>query len=293
MNTKSFLIILLAAGLAFAQVEKEEIVETAPAESTAQSSGEKYSDERNVAPKTITKATDKLPWPAADKLPLPKLSSLWYDYKARHALQDKNPEMAMEYELKILENEPNSVQTHSNLGIVFDYLQKKDESGQSFDNSLELLERYKDQLYPSDVFQIYYNLGLRFQNAKETEKALQYYQKALEINPASMETKHNIELLIQQQQSGGGGGQGENQNKDKQGKPDQDPKEGDDKDKKDKDQTQDRQQTSKYKPRPYQGDKLSEADVKKILGELSQQDKKIRANYNKKDRKEDKNAKDW
>ncbi len=305
MNTKSFLIILLAAGLAFAQVEKEEIVETAPAESA----GEKYSDERTVkkdqagteekasadkaantstaaeTKKPVTKATDKLPWP--------NLSSLWYDYKARNALQDRNPEMAMEYELKILENEPNSVQTHSNLGIVFDYLQKKDESGQSFDNALELLERYKDQLTPSDIFQIYYNIGLRFQNAKETEKALEYYQKALEVNPASMETKHNIELLIQQQQGGGGGGQGENQNKDKQGKPDQDPKEGDDKDKKDKDQNQDRQQTSKYKPRPYQGDKLSEADVKKILGELSQQDKKIRANYNKKDRKEDKNAKDW
>lgn len=273
MNTKSFLIILLAAGLVFAEVEKEEIVETAPAEATAQ------------PPKVIAKATDKLPWP--------NLSSLWYDHKARQALQDRNPELAMQYELKILENEPNSVQTHSNLGIVFDYLQKKDESGQSFDNALDLLERYKEQLTPSDIFQIYYNLGLRFHNAKDTEKALEFYQKALEINPASVETKHNIELLIQQQQSGGGGGQGKDKNQDEQGKQNQDPKEGDDKDKKDKDQNQDRQQTSKYKPRPYQGDKLSEADVKKILGELSQQDKKIRANYNKKDRKEDKNAKDW
>lgn len=249
---KSFLMITLAASLAFAQ--------------------------------PVQKAPDKLPWP--------NLSSLWYDYKARHALQDKNPELAMEYELKILENEPNSVQTHSNLGIVFDYLQKKDESGQSFDNSLELLERYKDQLYPSDVFQIYYNLGLRYHTAKNTEKALEFYQKALEINPASMETKHNIELLIQQQQ-GGGQGEGKDKNQNGEGKDNQDPKEGDDKEQKKKDQEQDRQQTSKYKPRPYQGDKLSEADVKKILGELSQQDKKIRANYNKKDRKEDKNAKDW
>lgn len=292
MSTKSFLmIIVLATSFAFAFAEEKNIQEV-PAKN--------YSDERNVAKpvgeaetqatsekqlqKPVAKATDKLPWP--------NLSSLWYDYKARNALQDKNPELAMEYELKILENEPNSVQTHSNLGIVFDYLQKKDESGQSFDNSLELLERYKDQLYPADVFQIYYNLGLRFQNAKNTEKALEFYQKALEINPASMETKHNIELLIQQQQ-GGGGGEGKDKNQDGQGNQNQDPKEGDDKDKKDKDQNQDRQQTSKYKPRPYQGDKLSEADVKKILGELSQQDKKIRANYNKKDRKEDKNAKDW
>lgn len=253
MNTKSFLALLLISSFALAQVSASE---------------------------------DKLPWP--------NLSSLWYDYKARNALKEKNSEVAMEYNLQILENEPNSVQTHSNLGIIFDYLQKKDESGQSFDNSLELLERYKDQLYPGDVFQVYYNLGLRYHHSKNTEKALEFYQKALEINPSSMETKHNIELLVQQQQSGGGGeSKDKNENKDDQGKPNEDPKDGDSKDQKDKEQDKDRQQTSKYKPRPYQGDKLSEADVKKILGELSQQDKKIRANYNKKDRKEDKNAKDW
>lgn len=231
------------------------------------------------------KATDKLPWPS--------LSSLYYDYKARNAMKDKNPEIAMEYELKILESDPNSIQTHSNLGIIFDYLQKKDESGQSFDLALNLLERYKDQLTPGDVFQIYYNLGLRYHHAKNTGSALEYYQKALDINPASMETKHNIELLIQQQQ--GGGGDGKSDNKDQDGKGDQskEPKDGEDKEKKDKDQEKDREQTSKYKPRPFQGEQLSEADVKKILGELSQQDKKIRANYNKKDRKEDKNAKDW
>jgi tetratricopeptide (TPR) repeat protein len=230
---------------------------------------------------------------ASEKLPWPSLRSLYYDYKARQALKDKNPEIALEYNLRVLENEPYSVQTHSNLGIIFDYLQKKDESGQSFDLALELVERYKDQLSPADMFQIYYNIGLRYHTAKNTDRALEFYQKALDINPSSNETKHNIELLIQQQQQGGGGGEGKDKNQEGQGKQNEDPKDKDGKDKKDKDQEKDREQSSKYKPRPYQGDKLSEADVKKILGELSQQDKKIRANYNKKDRKEDKNAKDW
>lgn len=233
----------------------------------------------------VEKATDKLPWPS--------LSSLYYDYKARKALGDKNPEMALEYELKILEQDPMSLQTHSNLGVIFDMLQKKDESGQSFDLALNILERYKDQLNPADIFQIYYNLGLRYHNAKETALALDFYQKALDVNPASIETKHNIELLIQQQQGGGGGGKSDQQDQQGKGDQNQDQKDKDDKDKKDKDQEQDRQQTSKYKPRPFKGDQLSEADVKKILGELGQQDKKIRANYNKKERKEDKNAKDW
>lgn len=258
MNSKSFLkvlIVLMAVGQSgFAQV-------SAP-----------------------SKAIEKLPWPS--------LSSLYFDYKARQALKDKNPEVALEFNLRVLENEPYSVQTHSNLGIIFDYLQKKDESGQSFDLALELVERYKDQLAPADLFQIYYNIGLRYQTAKNTEQALEFYQKALDINPSSNETKHNIELLMQQQQ-GGGGGKGDDKNQEGQGQKNEDPKDKEGKDKKDKDPEKEREQTSKYKPRPYQGDKLSEADVKKILGELSQQDKKIRANYNKKDRKEDKNAKDW
>ncbi|MES2800867.1 MAG: tetratricopeptide repeat protein [Bdellovibrionota bacterium] len=246
-----------------------------------------------VVSTTIAFAQVSAPVKATDKLPWPSLSSLYYDYKARGAMKDKNPEIAMEYELKILENDPSSMQTHSNLGVIFDHLQKKDESGQSFDLALNLLERYKEQLSPGDVFQIYYNLGLRYHNGKNTELALEFYQKALEINPASIETKHNIELLIQQQQ--GGGGDGKSDKKDQEGKGDQnqDPKDGEDKEQQNKEQEKDRQQNSKYKPRPFQGDQLSEADVKKILGELSQQDKKIRANYNKKDRKEDKNAKDW
>lgn len=230
----------------------------------------------------------------AESLSSPKISSFYYDYLARRAMQNKHPELALEYELKVLENEPNSVLTHSNLGIIFDHLQKKDESGQSFQQALELLEKYKSQLNPNDIFLVYYNLGLRFQLQKETEKALDFYQKALDINPSSIETKHNIELLIQQQQGGGGGGQDNQENKDKKDENNnQDPKE-DDKDKQSqKDEKQDRKQTPKYQPRAFKGEKLSEADVKKILGELSQQDKKIRANYNKKDRKEDKNAKDW
>ena len=60
---------------------------------------------------------------------------------------------------------------------------------------------------------------------------------------------------------------------------------------------QDRKQNVKYQPRPFKGDQLSEGDVKKILGELAQQDKKIRAQYNKKEKNESgvegKNEKDW
>jgi hypothetical protein len=123
----------------------------------------------------------------------------------------------------------------------------------------------------------------------------------LDLNPSSTEVKHNIELLIQQQQQDQ---KNEKEKKDGkgEGQPDKDPKDGkdgenkDDKDQKDpkEDKGQDRKSNSKYKPRPFKGDQLTEGDVKKILGELSQQDQKIRSNFNKKEqRKEDKNEKDW
>lgn len=238
--------------------------------------------------KATVKATD-----TALSIPWPHVQSFYYDYKARKAINNKNPELALEYNLKILENDPQSVQIHSNLGIIFDQLQKKDESGKSFQQSLELVEKYKNQLNPADIFLVYYNLGAyygAFTGAdQKIAQALEFYQKALEINPTSKETKHNIELLIQKQQQGSsedkkdGEGQGDKP-KDDQNKP-PDPK--------DPAQGKDRKETPKYQPRPFKGEQLSEADVKKILGELSQQDKKIRSNFNKKDRKEDRNDKDW
>lgn len=53
------------------------------------------------------------------------------------------------------------------------------------------------------------------------------------------------------------------------------------------------QSSPKYQPRPFKGDELSEGDVKKILGELRNQEQKIRANFDKRERKENRNEKDW
>jgi hypothetical protein len=126
------------------------------------------------------------------------------------------------------------------------------------------------------------------------------YQKALEIIPSSNEVKTNIELLIQQQQgqSGGEGQQNQPQQGDQQQNQDQKNQEGkDQKDQKDQEQDQkegkQKQQSQKYKPRPFNGKELSEGDVKKILGELKQQEEKIRAEYNRKDVKEQPRDKDW
>lgn len=204
--------------------------------------------------------------------------------------------------------------TDSNLGIAFYLNQKFDQTEKSLLVALAELDQNipdKDSAKRKEAeFILNYNLGVFYGSQMKVDEALKYYQRALDIKPDSKETKENIELLIQkqqqeqkqqqQQQSGegqkdpkDGQGQSKEQNpdqKDQQGEGKKKDQEGDDpKDNKNKETGK----SPKYKPRPFKGDQLSEGDVKKILGELSSQDKKIRSQYEQKNRKEGRNEKDW
>jgi Ca-activated chloride channel family protein len=226
------------------------------------------------------------------------LKAFYYDWKSRNSIELKQNEMAHDFVLKALENQETSG-LKSNLGITYDLLEKKDDAEKSFQSALT------DAKTNEEKFKYQFNLGVYYGAQKKVSEALTHYQAALDIVPTSIEVKHNIELLIQKQKQDQ---KKEKDDKDKDKKGDgngdskDDPnKDGNGKDKKDdpKDEqekkSQDRKSSAKYKPRPFKGDQLSEGDVKKILGELSQQDQKIRSKFNKKDqpRKEDKNDKDW
>lgn len=241
----------------------------------------------------------------------PSLTAFWNSYKAGKYLEKKNEESAKALFFKTLESNPDLPAMHSNLGVLFMLEEKNEESEKSLNQALRLAQIQKDSA--SEAI-IRYNLGVLFGQQKKVSEALEQYQAALEINPTSVMVKHNIELLIQnnsgsksgdqQQKEKNKDGQGqENQeNQDnKEGQGDQDQKDKDkNKDNKDsedekdkKDQKQGYEPNAKYKPRPFQGEELSEGDVKKILGELKNQEQRIRANFEKKERKEKKNDKDW
>lgn len=239
----------------------------------------------------------------------PSLSSLYRDRLASQLVKNKKTEDAFNLYLKNLEENAWSPSLHSNLGILLDENQKPEEALKSLLAAKDLA----DQQNSEDLkFATRFNLGVHLGNKKKISEALQAYQQALEINPSSTEVKHNIELLIQQQEKD----QNKDQQKKQDQKQDQDQKNESGKDQQQqqqKDQNKDQQQkddtdqnkdqksdknkqmqsTPKYKPRPYQGDQLSEGDVKKILGELRNQEQKIRANFDKKERKDKKNEKDW
>lgn len=237
----------------------------------------------------------------------PSIKNLFFDRAASHKIEKKQYEEALNLYFKILETDSDLPEVHSNIGNLFLLNKKNDEGQKSLQEALRLAEKHQDK---KNEFIAHYNLGVYFGSLKEIPEALKQYQAALDIVPASKETKTNIELLIQDGSSSNKSKEddkkdqkkGEGDSKDKKDGKDQDKKDNSDqkseKDKKDeKDQgdkkDQEVKQNAKYKPRPYQGDQLSEGDVKKILGELKNQEQKIRANFDKKERKENKNEKDW
>lgn len=241
------------------------------------------------------------------------MQSYYYNQKYKYYMNKKEFEKAQAAELASKENLQDHYELDSNLGVIFNLLSKNDESEKSFDEALKVAQaQFKNEAERNQaLFTIHFNRGVFYQSQKKVDQALKDYQAALDLNPTSKETKHNIELLIQkqkedEQKKDGKDGKDGQEKKEGEGK-DQKPedKEGDKKDEdkdgsekdKQKKEGKDRKQNSKYQPRPFKGDQLSEGDVKKILGELSQQDKKIRAQFDKKEKQESgvegKNEKDW
>lgn len=207
-----------------------------------------------------------------------------------------------------LEFDPFRPELHSNLGLGFLLSQDPDKAIQSFKKAEELSVGSKQEAPLKFVSR--FNQGVVQSMQGKIDEALNAYQKALEVNPESLETKTNIELLIQsqqQQQQGEGESKNsdpnqgkdpkENSDKSKDGK-DKDKDQKDQKDQKDdnqkdkKDKNRDYKPNQKYKPREFKGE-MNQSDVNKILGEIKAQEQKIRANYNKSEAKDKPRDKDW
>lgn len=245
----------------------------------------------------------------------PHLETLEANREGSKLLTAQNAQGALDKYLNGLRFNPFQPELHLNLGLSFEILQQNEKALASYKEAERLSLDAKNYQV---LFMALFNQAQLLAKDKKVDEAIAIYQRALEIIPSSKEVKTNIELLTQQQQ-GQGDGEGENKdqkdqqqdqkNKDQQSKDgdkkDQknDPNKGDqekedqNKDQGDKDKKPEQpkqvQGSPKYKPRPFQGKELSEGDVKKILGELKQQEEKIRAEFNRKEVKEQPRDKDW
>lgn len=231
----------------------------------------------------------------------PGIKNLILDVKAQQNVDQKNYEEALAKYFLMIEEQSQWSGAHSNIGVILNLLQKPEEALKSLLYARELAQQQSDK---KSLFSINYNLGVYFGEKKKIKEALEAYQAALDLVPDSIETKTNIELLFQQSQ--------ESQNQNQDGEPQQNSGEGNNQQPENNQDNQNQNQknesdqdnkgepqsppqsTPKYKPRPFSGENLSEGDVKKILGELRNQEKKIRANFDKKEKGTDqKNEKDW
>lgn len=199
------------------------------------------------------------------------------------AFEDGDLGLALSRWSTALSYNPAEEKLHYNLGLGFQVSQRGPEAEASYGLVMKSPRATEDE-----KFSVEYNLGVMAQKNKDVDGALKHYQAALDLDPESRETKINIELLIQQ---GGGGGQGQ-QNQD--GKQGQDPQEGNGNDPKDPDQKPQQYAPNKPQKPQFKSEELTPSDVNKILGELKQQEQRIRAEFGKRNQqKEAPGGKDW
>lgn len=170
-----------------------------------------------------------------------------------------------------------------NLSLGLQLLQKGEDAFKSYSGVLKD-PRSTDEL----KFMSYFNRGVMAQANKDVDGALVEYQAALDLNPESIETKTNIEMLFQGGQGKGKGDQGKGNGKD-----DQQQDGGNGKDKKDENKPKEYAKNPKPQPKQFKSEQLDQSDVNKILGELRQQEQKIRSEFNKREVKEQPRDKDW
>ena len=239
-------------------------------------------------------------------------NSYWQNRQGIASLKKSDVTLAQSQFLKALDSEPFSAMLHLNLGLTYQLLSQVDKAEASYKTALKYAG--------SDIerFLAYFNLAFMAQKNQQVDQALNYYQLALQYNASSVEVKTNIELMLQDEQGkkDGKGDKSDNKDQDKDKNKNKDSKDNKDQDNKDdkddKDQNKDQKdqdkdgkgdkekdQDKKYappkkpQPKPFKSDKLDQGDVKKILGEIGQQEQKIRAEFNRKGGKEKPRDKDW
>lgn len=217
--------------------------------------------------------------------------------KGIEALKKENPIEAQKHFLQSLADNPMDARLQLNLGFSLEKMGLLDKARSAYDISA------KSGQDPEVLFAANYNRGVLFQKEKKKEDALAAYQEALKYNPDSLETKTNIELLTKDDDQGKDDKQDQSKDGD-QGSDKKDQKQGDQKEQKDQDKEQQKDgkdqkdQPKQYgknkpQPKPFKSDELTQGDVNKILGEIKQQEQKIRAEFNKKDVKDRDLDKDW
>jgi Ca-activated chloride channel family protein len=182
---------------------------------------------------------------------------------------------------------PFRAEVHYNLGHAFEAAKEPLKAKSSYELALKYGAR--DEVKFRTLFNLARLTAEESKDQAKIDEALDLYQQALAIRPNSVETKHNIELLVNQAAQGGGG-EGENdqpQDPKNQGeKPEQNP------------QPQNspppqKGPTPKPTPKPFKSQELTPQEVGKMLEEIKRQENQVREKFQREGAKEADREKDW
>ncbi len=204
-----------------------------------------------------------------------------------HALEQGRISESLDSFSQSLIDLPFRAEVHYNLGRAFEAAKEPAKAKASY--TLALKYGARDEV----KFRTLFNLaGLSAKDSK-IDEALDLYQQALTIRPDSTETKHNIELLIQQASQGGGGEGDQDQPQDPN---DQNQNQNQKQDQKPQPQNSPPPQkgpTPKPTPKPFKSQELTPQEVGKMLEEIKRQENQVREKFQREDAKEADREKDW
>ena len=173
----------------------------------------------------------------------------------RDSIYDK---AQVEYQKAIEKDNTNPI-SHYNLGNALLYQNKAEDAMKEYETAARL-EKDKGRLA-----QIYHNMGVILQSAKQFDKAVACYRNSLRNDPTNDETRYNYALSLFQLKKNQGGQDNQDQQKDDKG---QDEKK--EQEKQQQQQEQDKKDEQQQQPQPEQ---MSRENAEQMLNAAMQDEK--------------------
>ena len=101
-----------------------------------------------------------------------------------------NLQVAKDLYKEILRTNPNHVDAHNNLGLIFQTLGEFQKSRSYYQKAI--------QIQPATAYAAYYNLGLVFKELGELQKAVDCHQNAIKIKPDLVDAHNNLGIVFKE-----------------------------------------------------------------------------------------------
>ena len=173
----------------------------------------------------------------------------------RDSIYDK---AQVEYQKAIEKDNTNPI-SHYNLGNALLYQNKAEDAMKEYETAARL-EKDKGRLA-----QIYHNMGVVLQSAKQFDKAVACYRNSLRNDPTNNETRYNYALSLFQLKKNPPSEDNQNQQKDEQGK--------DEKEEKEQQQQQQQEKQEEQQQQQAQPEQMSRENAEQMLNAAMQDEK--------------------